>query len=61
LDPEGNGTRIDAFRYWTEGPMTSIKSRKAHKGDDKLTLAEGIGIIIALALLGGLSFGVVAV
>jgi hypothetical protein len=37
------------------------KSRKAHKADDKLTLAEGIGIIIVLALLGGLSFGVAAV
>ena len=38
--------------------MMSIKSRKAA---DRLTLAEGIGIIIVLALIDGLSFGVAAV
>ncbi len=37
------------------------KTRKAQKANDKLTLAEGIGIIIVLAVLGGLSFGVAAV
>jgi hypothetical protein len=39
----------------------SAESRKARKTKDRLTLAEGIGIIIVLALLGGLSFGVAAV
>ncbi len=37
------------------------KARKAQRANDKLTLAEGIGIIIFLVLLGGLSFGVAAV
>jgi hypothetical protein len=37
------------------------KALKAKEAEQKLTLAEGIGIIIALAVLGGLTFGVVAV
>jgi len=41
--------------------MMSIKSRKARKAADRLTLAKGIGILIVLAVLGGLSFGVAAV
>jgi hypothetical protein len=49
------------FCYWTEGPIMRAKALKDKKVQDKLTLTEGIGIIIALALLGGLTFGVVAV
>jgi hypothetical protein len=37
------------------------KSRKARKAEDRLTLAEGIGILIVLAVIGGLSFGIAAV
>jgi hypothetical protein len=37
------------------------KALKAKEAEDKLTLTEGIGILIALALLGGLTFGVAAV
>jgi len=37
------------------------KALKLTEAQRKLTLAEGIGIIVALALLGGLTFGVVAV
>jgi hypothetical protein len=39
----------------------SRKAKEAAETDKKLTLAEGIGIIVALTLLGGLTFGVVAV
>jgi hypothetical protein len=40
----------------------TIKAKEAAVAKQKkLTLAEGIGIIIALSLLGGLTFGVVAV
>jgi len=37
------------------------KTRKAAKAKDPLTVAEAIGIIIALMVIGGLGFGVVAV
>jgi len=38
-------------------------SRKAQKrrAEDRLTLAEGIAILAALSLLGGLCFGIIAV
>jgi hypothetical protein len=39
----------------------SLKATEAAEAQKKLTLAEGIGIIVTLALLGGLTFGVVAV
>jgi hypothetical protein len=37
------------------------KTRKAAQGKDPITVAEAIGIILALIVIGGLSFGVVAV
>lgn len=43
------------------GTIMRSKALKAKEAEQKLTLAEGIGIIIALAVLGGLTFGVVAV
>jgi hypothetical protein len=36
-------------------------SAKSRKAADRLTLAEGIGILIVLAVLGGLSLGIAAV
>jgi len=43
------------------GTNMRAKALKVTEAQRKLTLAEGIGIIVALALLGGLTFGVVAV
>jgi hypothetical protein len=41
--------------------VKTLKAKEAAEAKKKLTLAEGIGINLALALLGGLTFGVVAV
>jgi hypothetical protein len=53
-----------SFSYWTEGQIMrakALRAKEAKQAEDKLTITEGIGIIIALALLGSLTFGVVAV
>jgi hypothetical protein len=59
--PQPNQIPFGAFRYRTGETIMRSKAFKAKEAEEKLTLAEGIAIIIALALLGGLTFGVVAV